>query len=177
MNDPQGIIVFGANGSGKTTLGRELAHRLGFKHMDAEDYHFETSEIPYTVERSRENCLKLMLADIEKHRSFVITAVVGNFGETIPLFYQLAVHITAPLEVRIKRIRRRKYEQHGERVCAGGDMHEQTECFIDFVSSRPLSRIEQWAETITCPVMRVDGVIDWRVNADNAAKFFREIVC
>ena len=72
MSNPQGIIIFGANGSGKTTLGKEVAHILGIKHMDVEDYHFEKSEIPYTVERSREDCLSLMLADIEKHHSFII---------------------------------------------------------------------------------------------------------
>ena len=83
MNDPQGIIIFGANGSGKTTLGKEVAHILGFKHMDVESYHFEKSEIPYTIERSREELLRLMLADIEKYRLFVITAVTGDFGDII----------------------------------------------------------------------------------------------
>ena len=173
MNNPQGIIIFGANGSGKTILGKELAHILGFKHMDVEIYHFEESEIPYTVERSREDCLRLMLADIEKHRLFVIAAVTDDFGDTIPSLYKLAVHITAPLEVRIERIKRRAYEQHGERICEGGDMHEQTVKFIDFVSSRSLLKINQWAESITCPVMHIDGMIDWRMNAKNVAKVFQ----
>ena len=73
MTKPRGIIVFGANGSGKTTLGRELARILNFKYMDIEDYCFPKSEIPYSVVRSREDCLKSMLNDIEKYRSFVIT--------------------------------------------------------------------------------------------------------
>lgn len=66
MSKPHGIIVFGANGSGKSTIARELANILNFKHMDIEDYHFEKSEMPYTIERSHEDCLKLMLADIKK---------------------------------------------------------------------------------------------------------------
>lgn len=172
MNKPHGIIVFGANGSGKTTLGRELARRLNFKHMDIEDYHFEKSEIPYTVERSREDYLSLMLADVEKHRSFVITAVTGNFGDAIPLLYELGVFIAAPIELRLKRIEQRIYEQHGERIHKGGDMHEQHIKFVDFVASRPLSRIEQWAETLVCPVIRIDGTEDWRTNAANIAEQF-----
>ena len=32
--------------------------------------YFEKSEIPYTVERSREDCLNLMLADIEKYNEY-----------------------------------------------------------------------------------------------------------
>ncbi|HHY22827.1 MAG TPA: hypothetical protein GX527_01110, partial [Clostridiaceae bacterium] len=94
---PRGIIVFGANGSGKSTLGRELARVLNYKYMDIEDYHFIKSEIPYTVERSREDCLNLMLTDIRKYGSFVISAVIGDFGEEITSMYDFAVFISAPL--------------------------------------------------------------------------------
>ena len=154
---PRGIIVFGANGSGKSTLGRELARVLNFKYLDIEDYHFIKSEIPYTVERTREDCLHLMLCDIEKHGSFVISAVIGDFGKEISSMYDFAVFISAPLEIRIERIKQRTYEQHGERIREGGDMYEQHLKFVDFVASRSLSRIEQWAKTLMCPVIYIDG--------------------
>lgn len=170
MSKPHGIIVFGANGSGKTTLGRELARILGFKHMDHEVYAFKESEIPYAEERSYEDCLNLMLTDIEKHGSFVLSAVTGDFADKIPQFYQLAVYISAPLDLRIKRIEQREYERHGERVRKGGDMYESRLRFIDLVASRSLSRIDQWVETLACPVIRVDGTEDWRINAANIAK-------
>jgi len=169
MDKSHGIIIFGANGSGKTTLGCELARILGYKHIDIEDYHFEKSEIPYTVERSREDCLKLILVDIEKHGSFVITAVTGDFGEAISQMYELAVHISAPLELRLERIKRRAYEQHGKRVLEGGDMHEQQQRFFNFVASRPISKIERWAKTLKCPIICIDGVKDWRINAAKIA--------
>lgn len=113
MDKTHGIIIFGANGSGKTTLGRELAGLLGFRHMDIEDYYFEKSEIPYTVKRSRKDCLELMLSDIEKYGSFVITAVTGDFGDEIQRLYELAVGITAPHEVRMSRIKQRSRENTG----------------------------------------------------------------
>ncbi len=168
----QGIIVFGANGSGKSTLGRELANILNFKFMDIEDYHFEKSEIPYTIERSHEDCLNLMLADIKKHHSFVISAVTGDFGDTITQLYELAVLISAPIELRIKRIEQREYEKHGERIREGGDMHEQHLKFVDFVASRSLSKIEQWGEVLMCPVICVDGTEDCHINAINIAERF-----
>jgi len=174
MNTPHGIIVFGANGSGKSTLGRELANILNFKHMDIEDYHFKKSEIPYTVERSHEGCLNLMLADIKKHRSFVISAVTGDFGNSILQLYELAVFISAPIELRIKRIEQREYEKHGERIRKGGDMYEQHLKFVDFVASRSLSEIEQWGETLECPVIRIDGAEDWRTDAAYIAECFNE---
>lgn len=170
MSNLHGIIIFGANGSGKTTLGRELANILNFKHMDIEDYHFEKSEIPYTVERSHEDCLSLMLSDIKKHRSFVISAVTGDFGDTIPKLYELAVFISAPIELRIKRVEQREYEKHGERIRKGGDMYEQHKKFADFVASRSLSRIEQWTTELSCPVLRVDGTKDISRNAELIVK-------
>jgi hypothetical protein len=36
-------------------------------------------------------------------------------------------------------------------------MYEQQLKFVDFVASRSLSRIEQWAETLSCPIMDIDG--------------------
>lgn len=154
---PEGIIIFGANGSGKSTIGRAVAQALNYKHMDIEEYHFIPSQIPYTVARSREDCLNLLFTDIVKYRSFVITAVTGDFGEKISSMYRLAVQISAPKDIRIDRIRQRAYEQFGERVCEGGDMYEQNLKFIDFAASRSLSGIEQWAETLHCPVVHVDG--------------------
>jgi len=173
MSKPQGIIVFGANGSGKTTLGRELARILNYKRMDIEDYYFRPSEIPYTNARSRDECIELMLADIKKYGSFVISAADGDFGDKIMSMYTLAVYITAPLEVRMKRIEQREYDKFGDRVREGGDMYEQQLKFRDFVASRSLAFIDQWAETLTCPVIRIDGTVDWRTNAANIAEYIQ----
>lgn len=176
MDKPFGIIVFGANGSGKTTLGKELAHILNFRHMDIENYCFEESELPYTRPRSRENYLELMLIDIEKYRSFVISTVIGDLGDIIPQYYQLAVYLSAPFDLRMKRVKQRSLDQYGERVLQGGDMYEQEKRFCNFVASRPLSKIDQWAETLVCPIIRIDGTKNWHENATNIAKQFCDIV-
>ena len=165
--EKRGIIIFGANGSGKTTLGSELARVLGFKHMDIEDYYFEKSEIPYSVERSRDECLNLMLSDIEKHGSFVLSAVTGDFGEVIPKYYKLAVLLSVPKQLRVARVKQRYASKFGDRVLEGGDMYEQSLSFIEFVSSRTLEPIEQWAkrvEKLSCPVVRIDGTEDLYSN-------------
>ena len=175
MNEPHGIIIFGANGSGKTTLGRELARILGFKRMDVEDYYFRESEIPYSDARSKDEVVNLMLADIEKYRSFVISTVVGDLGNIIPQYYKLAVHIVAPHELRMEHIKQRVYDKFGERVLEGGDMYEQEQKFFDFVASRPLTNIDQWAETLACPIIHIDGTVDWKVSATNIAESWRKI--
>lgn len=167
---PEGILIFGANGSGKSTIGLELARTLEWKYMDIEAYHFVQSGIPYTVQRTREDCVNLMLADIEKAQSFVLSAVTGDFGEKITSMYKLAVQVSAPLCIRMERIQLRTHQQYGARVQQGGDMYEQNLKFIDFAANRPLSKIEQWAATLPCPVLQIDGTkpisenIEWIVR-------------
>lgn len=177
MSKARGIIVFGAIGSGKTTVGRELARILRFKHMDIEDYCFRESEIPYTSERPREECINLMIADMEKHRSFVLSAVTGDFGDVIESFYGLGVYIITPIELRMKRLEQRIFEQHGDRIRKGGDMYEQHIKFIEIAASRSTERIERWARTLLCPIIRVDGELEWRANAAKTANLFMSITC
>ena len=143
--------------------------------MDIETYAFEPSDVPYTRPRTREECAALMLADIERHGSFVLSACHGDFGGAVARFYALAVCVTAPLDLRMERIKRRAREQYGERVLKGGDMYEQQLKFEAFAASRPLSRIEQWARTLACPVVRVDGTADFRGNAAEVAERYREM--
>ena len=176
MNNTHGIIVFGLNGSGKTTLGRELARILNFKHMDHEDYYFRKSEIPYTDARSYEECLNLIVEDIEKYGSFVISACTGDFDEKITQFYKLGVYIAVPAEIRMKRIEQREYDKFGNRVCKGGDLYKQQLEFRSFAASRSLTPIEEYAKTLKCPVIRVDGTIDWRENAVIIAERFIDLV-
>jgi len=169
MDKPKGIIIFGANGAGKTTLGREFARLLGYKHMDIEDYCFAESDIPYANPRTKEEYTRLMLEDIKIHGNFVITTCIGNLGAQIERLYDLAIWLDAPRGLRIERVQARAAALHGARVLKGGDMHEQTCKFMDFAANRDLEKIEQWAHTLACPMIRVDGTKDWRVNAAELA--------
>jgi len=166
-----GILIFGANGAGKTTLACALARLLRFKHMDIEDYYFRESDIPYTNPRTRDEAIGLMLADIAKHPSFVLSAVTGDFGEKITSMYRLAVYLTAPKELRMQRIELREQARFGGRVHAGGDMYEQQLRFRAWAASRDLSKIDAWAQTLACPVIRVDGT---KAVAENAARIAEE---
>ena len=167
-----GIVIFGANGAGKTTLGRALAGLLHFKHMDIEDYAFRESEIPYTNPRLREEAIGLMLADMAQHPSFVLTAVTGDFGEEITKRYRLAVRLAAPKELRMRRIEQREQERFGGRVREGGDMYEQELRFRAWAAARDLSKIDAWAQSLACPVIRLDGTQDIAENAARIAERF-----
>lgn len=155
-----GIIICGANGSGKTTLGKALAAALGFKHMDIEDYYFLNSDVPYSRSRPRDEMLTLMLDDIEKYEQFVLTAVNGDFGDEITSLYKMAIYLSAPLELRVERIKKRSFEKFGERMLEGGDMFEQESNFFEFAAARSMEKTEKWLETLRCPIIYADGTKD-----------------
>ena len=149
MNETHGILIFGPNGAGKTTLARELARLLDYKHMDIEDYAFAPSELPYTNPRSRDECTALMRADIEIHRQFVLSAVTGAFGAEIERHYKLAVHLTAPKDLRMRRLEQRGVDAD----------------FLAWAAVRDLSHIDKFAQTLACPVIQIDNTQDWRIAA------------
>ncbi len=100
---------------------------------------------------------------------------MGDLGDKISLMYGLGVHLSAPLELRLERVKQRSYGLYGERVCKAGDMYEQELKFFNFVASRSLSKIDEWAQTLTSPVVCIDGTVDWRLNAANVAKQYLNI--
>jgi len=173
LNLAGGIVIFGANGAGKTTLGHALAQLLHYRHMDIEDYSFQESEIPYANPRTRGEAIGLMLADIAKHPFFVLSAVTGDFGVEITSMVRLAVYLTAPKEIRMQRIEQREQERFGDRIREGGDMHAQQSRFRAWAASRELAKIDAWAQTLACPVLRVDGTKNIAENAARIAKEFK----
>ena len=176
MSNPGGIVVCGLNGSGKTTLGRELASILGLYRVDVEDYWFDDAEIPYSKPRELWQVAELMLADIRERGDFVLSGVTGNYGSEIPSFFKLAVRLDAPLDLRMKRLAQRAYEKFGERVRPGGDMFEQECVFMEMAAWRRESRVDNWLETLSCPVIRLDGAQDFRVSAEIVAAEWRKVV-
>lgn len=181
MSKPHGIIVFGASGSGTTTLGRELAQILRFKHVDADDFFWAESAIPFTVKRPREERFALLLAAIDGERGFVLSGSICGWDEPILPLLDLAVFVSTPTEIRIDRLRKRELAQFGERILPGGDMEQSHNEFLEWAASydaggtdqRSRALHEQWAQSLRCPVIRVDGTEDVRKTAATlAAQFY-----
>lgn len=152
-----GILVCGPNGSGKTTFGAALSKALGFSFINDEDYYFLESEIPYSKSRTGEEAREYILNYIKEHDNFVITATRGNLGEQVNSHYNYVIYISAPLEIRLSRIKQRNIDKFGDRVLCGGDMYEQQNEFYNFVASRSAEKTEKWLDTLSCKVFRLDG--------------------
>ena len=168
----RGIIIFGSAGSGKTTLGKMVAERLGFPYFDIDDYIWRRdTDKPFTAMYSREEKVSRLMAAISKGNHFIMAGSMDSFNAPFVPLFDLAVHITADLEVRLARIHRREYESFGDRILQGGDMYREHQHFLensaryDTDGSPNIKTHMQWAASLPCRVMYLDGTDDLRMNA------------
>ena len=154
-----GIMVCGLNGSGKSTFGRALADKLGFFFIDNEHLFFDRSsnDEPYANPRSHEDAIELLMDNVLNNPDFVFAAVKGDYGKDIIPLYNYVIVIEVPKEMRLERVRNRSYSKFGARMLKGGDLYEQEENFFRFIESRENDYVDNWIETLSCVVLRVDG--------------------
>lgn len=154
-----GIIVCGLNGAGKSTLGKALAKKLNFHFIDNEDLYFPKKDPVYLYAdpRTHEEVEKLLLNEINAHENFVFSSVKGDYGESVYSFFQYAVLIDVPRDIRIERVKNRSFQKFGDRMIPGGDLYEQEQHFFDFVKFRAEDTVEKWVRSLSCPVIRIDG--------------------
>lgn len=154
-----GIIICGLNGAGKSTLGKALAEKLHFYFIDNEDLYFPKVDPAYiyAAPRTREEVERLLLHKIQKHENFVFSSVKGDYGEAVYPFFQYAVWMDVPKDIRIERVKNRSFQKFGNRMLPGGDLYEQEERFFDLVKSRAENTVEKWIQSLSCPIIRIDG--------------------
>lgn len=168
----KGILICGLNGAGKSTLGRALAKELHYHFIDNEDLYFPKTDpcAPYASPRSREEVETLLLAEITAHENFVFTSVKGDYGETVRHAFQYIVLLTVPREYRLERVKNRSLQKFGARALPGGELYEQEERFFDFVKSRAENTVEEWIQSMNCPVIRLDGRDPVEINVKRIRK-------
>lgn len=163
-----GILVCGLNGCGKTTLGKALAEKLDVPFIDAEDLYFPKDDpnYAYAAPRTREQVEELLFQRLHAQEDFVFASVKGDYGRRIAPLFRLAVLMTAPKSLRERRVRERSFRKFGGRMLPGGDLYQAEERFFALVSSRPEGVVEEWAQSLECPVLRVDGTRPIRENVN-----------
>lgn len=153
-----GIIVCGLNGAGKSTLGKVLAQKLNYYFIDNKELYFPKTDPDYLYAspRTKNEVEKILLSDIKEHEDFVYAAVKCDY-ETVYPFFQYAVLIDVPKDVRIQRVKNRSYEKFGKRMLPGGDLYEREERFFQAVEAREENVVKEWLQSLKCPVIQVDG--------------------
>lgn len=153
-----GIIICGLNGSGKTDLGKALAKKLHYYFIDHEDLYFPKTKSNYIYDRPRTDreVEGILLSEIAKHENFVLASVRSAFASVTPSL-KIAIVVSAPVEIRVKRIWTHSYEKFGERMLPGGDLYEQERGFLELAGKRTVEYAEDWLDGFKGEIIRVDS--------------------
>lgn len=163
-----GIIICGLNGTGKSTLGKTLAEKLHFHFIDIENLYFPKTNpnYIYSSPRTREDVAERLLCEIRTHENFILASVKGDYGEELYSFFQCAILLDVPRDIRLQRVKDRSFQKFGNRMLSSGDLFEQEEKFFRVVESRNEDTVEEWAKSLKCPVIRIDGTKPIDENTD-----------
>ena len=170
------ILVLGAPGSGTTTLGKALSKKLGYGHLDTDDFYWEESDPPFTKIRSLNECQSLMKKALEIHNSWIISGSLVGWGDVFIAEIDLVIFLWLPETLRLQRIYQREKTQNGSRIEIGGDMHDKYVKFIEWTSQYDAGNInikskalhEWWIASFSCQVLRLEGSYDLRESIDLA---------
>lgn len=159
------IHIFGGAGSGTTTLGRKICDELGYTLMDTDNYYWLPSNPPFTLKRSVEERIALMISDIEKYDNVVISGSLTDWGDVLIPYFTLAIRIELGADVRVERIKKREKERFGSRIEPGGDMHQGHLDFLEWAKlydfggtdMRSRAKHDEWQKLLPCPILHLDG--------------------
>ncbi len=169
------IHITGASGSGTTTLGRGLADTLSIPHHDTDDYFWSPTENPYTQKREIADRLRLMDEMFLKRPEWILSGSLDTWAEPIFPFFDVIIFIYISPDIRLERLHKREAHRFGkEAVAPGGCRYQQTQDFLkwaagydqDGFDGRNLKRHQAWLETLSCPVLQVDGAQPSHVLVD-----------
>ncbi|MBY5757280.1 adenylate kinase [Rhizobium leguminosarum] len=159
------IHVMGASGSGTTSLGRALAEKLDIAHLDTDDFFWLPTDPPFTTPRDAHERIGLLLDEVARHEGWVLSGSALKWGRQLEPLYDLIVFLRIDPELRMAHILAREIARYGNRIRPGGDMAVKSGEFLEWAASydtagperRSLAAHEQWLETQTAPVLRLDS--------------------
>jgi adenylate kinase family enzyme len=169
------IHITGASGSGTTTLGCALAGRLGWRHLDSDDFFWIASEPPFQEKREaglRAAMLRAALADTP--RWVLSGSVMGWTGLAAPDF-DLVIFLDLPTALRMARLEAREIERYGtEALAPGGDRYAESQEFLAWAAAyddaetvgRNRVAHKRWLADLACPVLRLDSTRALRDNVE-----------
>lgn len=175
------LHVFGASGAGTTSLAAALAERCGWLHLDTDDFYWLPSEPPYRFKREPQQRVEHIRASAAQANDWILSGSLCSWGEALLPLFTHAVFLQLDDAERMQRLTTRERQRYGERVLPGGDMHAQSQAFLQWAASyqhgdlqtRSLRMHEAWiAQQLRCPLLRLDStcespeqlagqVIDW----------------
>lgn len=159
------IHIFGASGSGTTTLANSLEQRLGWKHLDADDYYWKKTEPPFQVKIPLSERNMAITKDIEIYNSVIISGSMVSWGQQWESVFDYAVFLHIPPEVRMQRLMDREIERYGILLQTDAEIQLKSKAFLDWAQQyddpnfdgRSITVHKNWIKKLKCPVIQIEG--------------------
>ena len=157
------IHIVGASGSGTSTLGINLQDELGYKHLDTDDYFWETK---YSKIREIPERITLIQNEIEKYNKWVLSGSLCGWGDLFIPYFDLIIFIYIPKEIRMERLKNREYERYGDLILEGNQKHGDYLEFISWAglyddgdeSVRSKKLHLDWLGAINSKIIKIEGL-------------------
>lgn len=168
------IHIFGASGSGTTTLGKILGQKLGWVHLDADDYYWKRTNPPFQTKIPLPIRNARITQDINAADAAIISGSMVSWGPQWEKAFDLAVFLYIPPQIRMERLRQREIERYGDKIEQNPERKAQSDAFFNWAAQyddpdfrgRSLTVHEEWITRLTFPVLRIEGdtTVEERVN-------------
>lgn len=160
------IHVFGASGSGTTTLGKALGNKLNMPHLEADDFYWKPTPIPFSEKHPKEVRIQRIEEHINGHQNWVLSGgSLYTWGEPLIPKFTLVIFLHLPAEIRLARLRKRELERYGSLLESDPVIQKKSCDFLKWAanydtaedSSRTLGIHKNWIAQLHCPVLELDS--------------------
>jgi adenylate kinase family enzyme len=161
------IHILGAPGSGTTTFGKKLAKEMGCTHFDTDDFYWFTEDpLRYRRKRNTEHRRKLLTEALESTEKWVLSGALCGWGDVFIPQFEKVIYLSAPIEIRLARIRDREIVRFGaDRINEGGDLHLVFERFLQWAANydtdieniRSRKKELDWLEKLDCEIIWINN--------------------
>lgn len=157
------LLIFGASGSGTTTLGKEIKKRIGFMHLDVDDYYWQKTEPPFQEKIPMTERNKTLKADFHKFENVMV-----SWGKEWETLFDLVIFIRLNNNERMKRLKKREIKRYGEKLITNKKIKQNSNAFLEWANQydnsnfdgRSLKVHNDWIELLDCKVLRIDGEME-----------------
>jgi adenylate kinase family enzyme len=160
------LHIFGASGSGVTTLGQTLSKRLVLPYFDSDDYFWERSEPPFTIQRDPAVRNAAIRVDLENQDNWILGGSIYRWGEDVFPRFDLIVFLWVPPAIRMHRIKAREQQRYGDSIITDPQRRKQHEAFLAWaadydpatgLATRNIHAHEAWLAGREEPVLELRG--------------------
>ncbi len=178
------ITIIGASGSGKSTLAKAVAKKIGTPHFDSDIYFHFPTDPPFQKQRSPDERLSLLMTDLNKNASWVLSGGAGAWNPAPQVLYTLVVFLYLPPPIRLERLRQRELQLYGARILKGGDMENDHQEFIKWSEeydsglaegTNTLPSHNAFLKNLDCPVIRLEKVMTTEEQVENICNKLDEV--